>query len=61
MPRYETGAYSRPVASIRRTSRGEGARGASFGRLGDVVVSSKRVRRVMTKRPSGCASTSTTE
>jgi hypothetical protein len=34
------------AVSTRRTSRGEGVRVASLGRLGEVVVSSKRVRRV---------------
>ena len=41
-----TGAYSWPALSTRRASRGEGVKVASLGRLGDVVVSSKRVRRV---------------
>ncbi len=55
VPAVATGAYSRPVLSMRRASRGDGVSGASLGRVGEVVVSSKRVRRVTTRWPSGWA------
>ena len=60
----ETGEYEFPLLSISSTSRGEGVRDASLGRVAEVVVSSNRVLNVTNNSVDdvfACRLTSVTE